>query len=73
MAMNEPQQLVILPLLLYINSSDAILKYLSSRCQVAEFWYPRDLQSKARVDEFCAWQHTNLAVNASSIYQYQVS
>ena len=46
-------------------NSVAMLKYLSGREGVAEHWYPKDAQRRAKVDEYMAWQHTGIRPKAS--------
>lgn len=40
--------------------SSAILMYLSSKYQVADHWYPADLQARARVHEYLGWHADNV-------------
>lgn len=55
-----------------LTESDAILKYLVSRCSLADHWYPADPQRRARVDEYTAWHHTNTRPHAAKVFILQV-
>jgi len=52
-----------------LTESVAILRYLSDKYQVKDHWYPRDLQSRALVDRFMAWQHLNLRLHGSMVFR----
>lgn len=53
-------------------SRDAILKYLCGHYDVAENWYPVDLQLRARVDEVCTWSNMNVHASSYGVYSQQV-
>ncbi|CAG7829125.1 unnamed protein product [Allacma fusca] len=43
-----------------LAESISILRYLARTFTVDDHWYPKDVRSQARVDEFLAWQHLGL-------------
>lgn len=43
-----------------LTESSAILIYLSSKYQVADHWYPADLQGRARIHEYLGWHADNI-------------
>lgn len=53
-----------------LTESVAILKYLAQKysSKVADHWFPADLQKQARVNEYLAWQHTNLRAFGSKVF-----
>lgn len=53
--------------------SVAILKYLADKNKVADHWYPADLQKRALVDRYLAWQHLGLRLLGSMVFRIQVS
>ncbi|CAH1233001.1 GSTT2B [Branchiostoma lanceolatum] len=55
-----------------LTESVAILKYLAMRYVVPDHWYPSDLQQRARVDEYMAWQHMNTRFNAAGLFWEEV-
>jgi len=52
-----------------LTESVAILRYLSEKYQVQDHWYPRDLQARALVDRYMAWQHLNLRMFGSIVFR----
>ena len=52
--------------------SVAILKYIADKYGVADHWYPKDLQKRALVDRYMAWQHLNLRLFGSMVFRVQV-
>ncbi|XP_034395681.1 glutathione S-transferase theta-2 [Cyclopterus lumpus] len=55
-----------------LTESDAIMKYLSTRYDVPEHWYPRQPERRARVDEYTAWHHTNTRPHAAKVFILEV-
>ncbi|XP_042322939.1 glutathione S-transferase theta-3-like isoform X2 [Sceloporus undulatus] len=51
-----------------LSESIAILLYLARKFKTADHWYPSDLQTRARVDEYLAWQHTGVRMTASKVF-----
>ncbi|KAM3610868.1 uncharacterized protein V6R79_009905 [Siganus canaliculatus] len=53
-----------------LTESVAILKYLVQKhsSKVADHWYPADLQQRARVNEYLAWQHSGLRTAGSKYF-----
>ncbi|XP_061749706.1 glutathione S-transferase theta-2 isoform X2 [Nerophis ophidion] len=55
-----------------LTESAAILKYLCSKYEVAEHWYPRQPERRARVEEYTAWHHTNTRAHAAKVFLLEV-
>uniref|UniRef100_A0A8C5LMH6 glutathione transferase n=1 Tax=Leptobrachium leishanense TaxID=445787 RepID=A0A8C5LMH6_9ANUR len=51
-----------------LSESTAILLYLARNFNTPDHWYPSDLEKRARVDEYLAWQHTNTRLHAGKVF-----
>lgn len=52
----------------HLTESVAILKYLSEKYASNDSWYPRNLQIRAKIDEYCAWQHLNTRMKSAKLF-----
>ncbi len=43
------------------------MKYICSKYDLPDHWYPKDLQQRAKTDEYLAWHHTNLRMGVVDI------
>ncbi|KAM9314248.1 glutathione S-transferase theta-1b [Pholidichthys leucotaenia] len=55
-----------------LTESIAIMLYLAQKFQAPEFWFPADLQQRARVNEYLSWQHTGIRMHGSKIFWFKV-
>ena len=57
-----------------LSESVAIYHYLIAKrpAEIAEHWYPKNLEQRARIDEYCAWQHLNLRAFGSLVFRARV-
>ena len=53
--------------------SGAILRYLASKYQVPDHWYPSKLEDRARVDECLEWTDANLRAGAAGYFFNKVT
>lgn len=57
-----------------LSESVAIFHYLGRQRVIPERWYPTDLKSLARIDEYLEWNHNNLHIGAGMLfYMIQVT
>ncbi|XP_043571399.1 glutathione S-transferase theta-2 [Chiloscyllium punctatum] len=55
-----------------LTESVAILKYLATKYDIPQFWYPVDSMQRAKVDEYMAWQHATVRYHASKVFILEV-
>ncbi|XP_039268310.1 glutathione S-transferase theta-1-like [Styela clava] len=55
-----------------LTESVAIMKYLADKYSADESLYPKDLQLRAKVDEYCAWQHLNTRMKSAKVFIAEV-
>ncbi|XP_034755348.1 glutathione S-transferase theta-1b [Etheostoma cragini] len=55
-----------------LAESIAILLYLADKFKTPDFWYPADLQQRARINEYLSWQHTAIRVHGSKMFWLRV-
>ncbi|XP_070821009.1 glutathione S-transferase theta-2 [Chaetodon trifascialis] len=55
-----------------LTESDAIMKYLATKYDIPEHWYPRQPERRARVDEYTAWHHNNTRPHATKVFILEV-
>lgn len=49
------------------------MMYLAEKFHTPDYWYPADLQKRARVNEYLSWQHTATRMHAAKIIWLKVS
>lgn len=47
--------------------------YLAEKFHTPDYWYPADLQKRARVNEYLSWQHSAIRMHGSKILWFKVS
>ncbi|XP_053725668.1 glutathione S-transferase theta-2 [Synchiropus splendidus] len=55
-----------------LTESDAIMKYLVTKYDVPDHWYPRHPERRARVDEYTSWHQTNTRPHAAKVFILEV-
>ncbi|KAM8773058.1 glutathione S-transferase theta-1b [Acanthopagrus latus] len=51
-----------------LTESIAIMLYMVQKFKTPDFWYPADLQHRARVDEYLSWQHMAIRMHGSKMF-----
>ena len=48
--------------------SVAMLQYLSAKYSTPDHWYPSEINSRARINEYLSWHHVNTRANGATGY-----
>uniref|UniRef100_A0A3Q0S9H7 glutathione transferase n=1 Tax=Amphilophus citrinellus TaxID=61819 RepID=A0A3Q0S9H7_AMPCI len=51
-----------------LRDGDFLETQACSKFKTPDFWYPADLQQRARVNEYLSWQHTAIRMHGSKIF-----
>lgn len=51
-----------------LSESVAIFHYLGRKGILSNRWYPSDLKTLTRIDEYLQWQHNNLFIGAGTLF-----
>jgi len=54
-----------------LAESVAIFRYLTELHDIEDHWYPKDVRSRALVDEYLEWQHTNTRSNCAMYFWHK--
>ena len=49
------------------------MRYLTAKYQVPDHWYPSNLESRSRVDEFLEWTDPNIRAGAAGYFYNKVA
>ncbi|CRL04366.1 CLUMA_CG017459, isoform A [Clunio marinus] len=52
-----------------LSETVAIFRYLNDKYQINEHWYPKDIRTRALVDEYMEWQHNNTRMGCAMYFQ----
>lgn len=54
-----------------LSESVAIFHYLGRKGFIPERWYPKDVKTLAKIDEYLQWNHNNLHIGAGMLFFMQ--
>jgi glutathione S-transferase len=55
----------------YLFESAAIMKYCVDKYNLPDHWYPKDIQRRAKIDEYLSWHNGNLRLGAAGYMYYK--
>jgi len=55
-----------------LKESIAIFQYLCAQHEVPDHWYPKNLQKRARIDEYNSWQHAHTRFQCAVYFRHKV-
>lgn len=51
-----------------MGESIPMLEYLAAKFETPDHWFPKDLQKRARVNEYLSWQHMGIRMHGSKMF-----
>uniref|UniRef100_A0A8C6SU31 glutathione transferase n=1 Tax=Neogobius melanostomus TaxID=47308 RepID=A0A8C6SU31_9GOBI len=56
-----------------MGESIPMMEYMAEKFNTPDHWFPKDLQKRARVNEYLSWQHLGIRMHGSKIFVMKVN